>query len=77
LTKRSHQAATDRLRAAEGRLLLLSPERVLARGYSLTTDATSGKVIRAADQTVKGQTLLTRLHKGSIKSRVEAKQDNL
>ena len=34
--------------ALEGRLRLLGPEQVLARGYSITTDAATGKVLREA-----------------------------
>jgi exodeoxyribonuclease VII large subunit len=52
---------------------LLGPERVLARGYSITLDARSGTVIRAARQTRPGQKLKTRLHSGEVQSVVEEK----
>jgi exodeoxyribonuclease VII large subunit len=55
------------------RLRLLGPEQVLARGYSITQDARSGKVIRAARQTRPGQKLKTRLQSGEVQSVVEGK----
>jgi exodeoxyribonuclease VII large subunit len=61
--------------ALGARLRLLGPEQVLARGYSITLDARSGKVIRAARQTRAGQKLKTRLHSGQVQSVVEAKAE--
>ena len=57
--------------ALEGRLRLLGPEQVLARGYSITTDAQSGKVLRAAKEVKPGQRLKTRLKAGEVFSRAE------
>jgi exodeoxyribonuclease VII large subunit len=57
------------------RLRLLGPEQVLARGYSITQDARTGKVIRAARQTRPGQKLKTRLHIGEVRSAVEKKEE--
>jgi exodeoxyribonuclease VII large subunit len=57
------------------RLRLLGPEQVLSRGYSITQDARTGKVIRAARQTRPGQKLKTRLHSGQVQSVVEAKEE--
>ncbi len=57
--------------AAETRLRLLSPEQVLARGYSITTDAATGRVLRAAQETRAGQKLKTRLNSGEIRSIIE------
>jgi len=61
----------NRAEALEARLRLLSPEQVLARGYSITTDAETGKVLRDAAKIKPGQRLKTRLHKGEIVSQVE------
>ena len=58
--------------ALEGRLRLLGPEQVLARGYSITTDAQSGKVLREARAVKVGQRLKTRLKAGEVVSRAEA-----
>ena len=58
------------LRQLEKRLNSLGPEQVLARGYSITTDAASGNVLRAAAAVKAGQKLKTRLAKGEIFSRV-------
>ncbi len=38
----------NRFDATEARLRLLGPEQVLARGYSITMDAATGKVLREA-----------------------------
>lgn len=61
----------ETLRQLEKRLNLLGPEQVLARGYSITTDAITGKVLRDATSVKSGQKLKTRLAKGEISSRVE------
>ncbi|MEI9864669.1 MAG: exodeoxyribonuclease VII large subunit [Limisphaerales bacterium] len=59
------------LTTTEARLRLLGPEQVLARGYSITLDAATGKVLRDAAQVKAGQQLKTRLKKGEVASRVE------
>ena len=75
---RLHEQMRHRLRdlqshadALYGRLRLLSPEQVLARGYSITTDAETGTVLRDAAEVKAGQRLKTRLHKGEIVSKAE------
>ncbi|HTI99696.1 MAG TPA: exodeoxyribonuclease VII large subunit [Dongiaceae bacterium] len=60
----------EALRAVEARLRLLGPEQVLARGYSITCDAVSGKVLRDAGKIKAGQKLKTRLQHGEIVSEV-------
>ena len=47
-----------RLEAVEGRLRAVGTEKVLARGYSVTTDAASGEVISDAEQLGVGQELV-------------------
>ena len=59
------------LGALEGRLRLLGPEQVLARGYSITTDAQTGNVLREAKAVEADQRLKTRLKSGEIFSRAE------
>jgi exodeoxyribonuclease VII large subunit len=61
----------NRFEATEARLRLLGPEQVLARGYSITLDGTTGKVIRRARDVSSGQHLRTRVKEGEISSRVE------
>jgi exodeoxyribonuclease VII large subunit len=65
---KERRARLDLLRA---RLQLLSPEAVLARGYSITLDAQTGRVVRSAAETRPGQSLRTRLAEGEIGSVVE------
>jgi len=59
------------LNALGSRLRLLGPEQVLSRGYSITLDAATGKVLRDATEVKAGQRLKTRLKKGEISSSVE------
>ncbi|MSR66096.1 MAG: exodeoxyribonuclease VII large subunit, partial [Pedosphaera sp.] len=47
------------------------PENVLARGYSITTDADTGCVLRDAKDVRAGQKLRTRLAKGEVRSVAE------
>ena len=61
----------EALRQLEKRLNSLGPEQVLARGYSITTDAATGKVLRDAAKVKAGQKIKTRLAKGEISSQVE------
>ena len=55
----------------QSRLRLLGPENVLARGYSITTDASTGHVLRAASDTRPGQRLKTKLKSGEVRSVAE------
>ncbi len=59
------------LAALDARLRLLGPEQVLARGYSITMDAASGKVLREAKRAKPGQRLKTRLKEGEVFSKIE------
>jgi exodeoxyribonuclease VII large subunit len=61
----------EALRQLEKRLHALGPEQVLARGYSITTDGATGKVLRDAADVAPGQKLQTRLAKGRVLSRAE------
>jgi len=61
----------EQLRQIQKHLNLLGPEQVLARGYSITTGAASGKVLRDAAKIKSGQKLKTRLAKGEVFSRAE------
>jgi exodeoxyribonuclease VII large subunit len=59
------------LAATESRLRLLGPEQVLSRGYSITMDAATGKVLRDAQKVNAGQKLKTRLQTGELLSRAD------
>ena len=74
LRERFRQRFEDRKQRyaqADLRLRLLSPMNVLQRGYSITSDAATGQVIRSTTQTSAGQRLQTRLHEGEVRSVVE------
>lgn len=61
----------ERLVALRKLLKSLGPEGVLARGFSMTTDAT-GKAINDADKVRTGDMLITRLARGRVASVVTA-----
>jgi exodeoxyribonuclease VII large subunit len=76
--QRLHELAQARLRdwqnrlgATESRLRLLGPEQVLARGYSITMDAATGRVLRQPAEVTAGQKIKTRLQAGEVFSRAE------
>lgn len=48
------------------KLDMLSPFKVLSRGYSITTDLTKGEVLKDADRLRRGDKVRTRLDKGSF-----------
>ena len=60
------------LQARGKQLAALSPLRVLERGYSITTDAASGRVLRDPAELAAGARLHTRLRRGSLESVVES-----
>jgi exodeoxyribonuclease VII large subunit len=60
------------LRQIGEKLILLSPLSVLNRGYSITSDAKSGKVLRNADSVEVGSQLRTQLAGGYIESVVKS-----
>lgn len=61
----------DRLSALEAQLRVLGPDSVLARGFSITTNRATGKVVRTAAEAKPGEVLITRVTDGEISSRVE------
>jgi exodeoxyribonuclease VII large subunit len=69
LARAQFKNCKNSLAATESRLRLLGPEQVLARGYSITMDAASGKVLRDAAQVKIGQRLKTRLKQGEVISK--------
>jgi exodeoxyribonuclease VII large subunit len=62
----------DRVQATACRLESLSPLAVLARGYSVTTRAADGSIVRASRDVEPGELLHTRLAEGTLVSRVES-----
>ena len=65
-------ASADRgLQHRRERLIALSPDSVLSRGYSITQDAATGSVLRAASDTGAGRGVRIRLASGRLAARVE------
>lgn len=58
------------LEGVRGRLEALSPLRVIDRGYSITVEAASGRVVTSAASVAPGALLRTRLAAGSLLSEV-------
>jgi exonuclease VII large subunit len=48
----------------------LNPKAILGRGYSITFDASSGKIVRRANETILGQPLKIVLGEGAIDANV-------
>jgi len=70
-TRHQIDARKRAIAALEARLRVLGPEQVLSRGYSITTDAATGRVLRDAGEIQPGQRLRTRLKTGEILSAAE------
>jgi len=66
------QLLRDKLGGIASRAEALSPLAVLGRGYSVTADAETDRVVTSADETGVGKRIRTRLKTGSLFSRVEA-----
>ncbi len=67
----------ERLDAQAGRLRLLSPEAVLDRGYSITLDGETGRVIRDVAEVAVGTRVRTRLGRGRMESVVDGVERDL
>jgi len=64
------------LAAQEGHLAGLDPRSVLKRGYSITTNKQSGRVVRTADDVQVGDSMVTELaDQAQIESKVTAKPE--
>jgi exodeoxyribonuclease VII large subunit len=57
-----------RMEQAIQQLRLLSPRHVLKRGYSITREAESGRILRSAEDAKPGLALITRLGEGEVRS---------
>ena len=65
------KSSREQLASIACRADALSPLAVLARGYSVTTDAKNERVITSTELAYVGQILKTRIHSGAIISRVD------
>ena len=82
LSMHSNAAMRRMLREYEGRMATiagkidsLSPLAVLARGYTITQDSRTGRVIRAASDARVGQSITTVFSDGAVVSKVESKDE--
>ncbi|HZB98159.1 MAG TPA: exodeoxyribonuclease VII large subunit [Candidatus Sulfotelmatobacter sp.] len=66
---RAHRTGLD---ARRGRLGDLSPQRVIERGYSMTLDASSGRIISSVEGLLRGQRLVSKLRDGEVTSEIIA-----
>ncbi len=66
----------SQLATLSGKLETLSPLGVLGRGYSLTHDETTGKLITSTKQLKKNQQIVTRLAEGSVVSTIQKVNKN-
>jgi len=64
-------SATRALDHRRQRLVALSPDSVLSRGYSITQDAATGRVLRSAGETTAGRKLRIRLASGRVGAHVD------
>jgi exodeoxyribonuclease VII large subunit len=65
------QAATRTVEHQRQRLIALSPDSVLARGYSITQDASTGAVLRSSSDTARGRKVRVRLARGRLGATVD------
>ena len=61
--RRDTKALNDRLR-------LLDPKNIVSRGYSITTDVKTGRILRSVKKTHSGQTIITQMSDGDIESTI-------
>ncbi len=69
--KQRLQQAGQEIQAISARLEALSPLRVLARGYTITREAETGRVVKTIQGLTSGQRLQTDLPDGSIVSEIQ------
>ncbi|MCE9556925.1 MAG: exodeoxyribonuclease VII large subunit [Planctomycetes bacterium] len=65
------QTSVHRIESLAAQLESLSPLAVLARGYSVTTRATDGQIVRNATELQDGEQIVSRFHEGQAVSRIE------
>lgn len=70
LVQASLKRARHQANALESQLRLLSPQQTLNRGYSITTDASTGAILRDGAKIKPGQIIRTRVARGEIDSEV-------
>jgi exodeoxyribonuclease VII large subunit len=68
---RRREQSSQRVERLKDRWRLLGPENVLARGYSITQDTRTGKVVRSPKEVKTGQALRTHVAGGEIESTVD------
>jgi exodeoxyribonuclease VII large subunit len=72
LMRRLFHDRQSRLATMAGKIESLSPLAVLARGYTITHDASTGRVVRKSAELRIGQSIVTRFAMGEATSTVDA-----
>lgn len=67
---RSLDVARQRMCCQESLLRVLGPQATLERGYTITTDAATGRVLHDAAEVAPGAEVVTRFGAGTVRSRV-------
>jgi exonuclease VII large subunit len=63
-----------RLENLKGKVVSLDPKRILERGYSITFDTETKRIIKESQTVDKGSRIETLLFQGRLYSRVEEKE---
>ena len=74
-SRRALDRAVARVAALEARAVVHEPDRMLARGWSITT-SDDGRVVASVDGLVPGTSLSTRVADGTISSTVTGTSDD-
>ncbi len=69
------KAAVSELEALSGRLDVLSPLKVLERGYSITHKLPSMEIVKESKELAMGDEIIIRLYRGKARCRVEETED--
>lgn len=70
------RALRERLNSRSDALRAANPEAILARGYAIVTDSTTGERIKSAQEAHPGDGISLKLHDGSLKARIEDEESH-
>jgi len=64
----------EKIKGLEAQLQAYHPHGPLKRGYAIVSDKKTGKILRSADETQKGERLMIQLRKGRVESEVISRE---